>query len=389
MVSICCRNSSRSTSGSSSSPARTACSAIGRSGDPSRGRRASAPPRRRSCEWPRQPVPRLRGVQSVAGVSAAERFGRLAAMLPRALVALACFVLLAGCGDDAPLDEPTPQAELSPTATVAPPFDGRLEPAEAVLALVPTTATTLTVTDFDTIRVQLGVPDLTSADSMTDALGVLGASRAGDRAADRRVAARRQLRADAGLRVHPGRRGLGGPLHRTGGEGLRDPVPPRPAAGRRHPGGQGGCRSTRRSPGHAGGPPGRVGYGGRGRAGLGERAGLGLAGRRAGRLDVRAPGLHPGQRRPRGRRPTPSTSRPWTRRTRCTSSTTCRRSRSRSATTWRRSGWGRTATTCSPGSTSAGTGRCGTSRRRSVRRWATRRPAGSATPCRGHPRRPR
>ena len=89
-------------------------------------------------------------------------------MLPRAVVALACFVLLAGCGDDAPLDEPTPQAELSPTATVAPPFDGRLEPAEAVLALVPTTATTLTVTDFDTIRVQLGVPDLTSADLMTE-----------------------------------------------------------------------------------------------------------------------------------------------------------------------------------------------------------------------------
>jgi hypothetical protein len=96
------------------------------------------------------------------------RFGRLVAMLPRALVALACVALVAGCGDDAPLDASPPPDELSPTASVAPPFDGRLEPAEAVLALVPSTATTLTVTDFDAVRVQLGVPDLTSDDSVTE-----------------------------------------------------------------------------------------------------------------------------------------------------------------------------------------------------------------------------
>ena len=89
-------------------------------------------------------------------------------MLPRAVVALACALVVAGCGDDAPLDAPKPVDELSPTASVAPPFDGRLEPAEAVFAMVPSTATTLTVTDFDTIRVQLGVPDLTSADSMSE-----------------------------------------------------------------------------------------------------------------------------------------------------------------------------------------------------------------------------
>jgi hypothetical protein len=97
-----------------------------------------------------------------------QRFGRLGAMLPRALVALACLVLLAGCGDDEPFDEPTPLAERAPTATVAPPFDARLEPAEAVLSLVPSTATTLSVTDFDTVRVELGVPDLSSEDPVTE-----------------------------------------------------------------------------------------------------------------------------------------------------------------------------------------------------------------------------
>jgi len=86
-------------------------------------------------------------------------------MLPRTLVVLACVVLAAACGDDASLDQPTPRSEMAPTSTVAPPFDASLEPAEAVLAMVPTTATTLTVTDFDTIRVQLGVPDLTSEDT--------------------------------------------------------------------------------------------------------------------------------------------------------------------------------------------------------------------------------
>lgn len=49
-----------------------------------------------------------------------------------------------------------------------PSYDARSEPAQAVLALVPESATTLTVTDLDQIRSQLGVPDLTSQDLMSD-----------------------------------------------------------------------------------------------------------------------------------------------------------------------------------------------------------------------------
>ena len=88
-------------------------------------------------------------------------------MLPRVLGALACLVLVAGCEEAEP-EQPVPLAEQGPTATVAPPYDPDLEPAAAVLALVPSTATTLAVTDFDEVRVQLGVPDLTSADPMAD-----------------------------------------------------------------------------------------------------------------------------------------------------------------------------------------------------------------------------
>jgi hypothetical protein len=92
-------------------------------------------------------------------------------MLPRTLVVLAVLASLgsvAGCGDDGPPDEPTPISEMAPTATVAPPFDARLEPAEAVLSLVPVTATSVAVTDFDTVRVQLGVPDLTGESPAAD-----------------------------------------------------------------------------------------------------------------------------------------------------------------------------------------------------------------------------
>jgi hypothetical protein len=74
--------------------------------------------------------------------------------------------LLAGCGDDSPPppDEPEPLARLSGTPTYQP----RLEPAAAVLPLVPAAATTLTVTDLDEIRAQVGLPDLTSEDLMSD-----------------------------------------------------------------------------------------------------------------------------------------------------------------------------------------------------------------------------
>ncbi|GAB3774953.1 hypothetical protein FB382_003990 [Nocardioides ginsengisegetis] len=78
----------------------------------------------------------------------------------------ALLAALAGCGDDGPPppDVAPPPARLSGTPT----YDAGLEPAEAVLPLVPATATTLTVTDLDEVRVQLGVPDMTSDDLVTD-----------------------------------------------------------------------------------------------------------------------------------------------------------------------------------------------------------------------------
>ena len=93
-------------------------------------------------------------------------------MLPRTLVVLVSVLVpvagLSACGEEPPLDQPTPVAEMAPTSTVAPPFDPELEPAEGVLAMVPSSATTLTVTDFDEVRRQLGVPDLTSEYPMAD-----------------------------------------------------------------------------------------------------------------------------------------------------------------------------------------------------------------------------
>lgn len=73
---------------------------------------------------------------------------------------------LAGCADDA-VPEPAPAPATTPTRA-APLFDAREEPAQAVLALVPISAEVVTVTDWDTIRAQLGVPDLTSDDLATD-----------------------------------------------------------------------------------------------------------------------------------------------------------------------------------------------------------------------------
>lgn len=89
-------------------------------------------------------------------------------MLPRVLAALLPLTLLVGaCGDD-PVPEPVPLASLTPTTTVHPEFDPDRLPSTSVLGFVPSTATTLTVTDFDQVRVQLGMPDLTSEDLMAD-----------------------------------------------------------------------------------------------------------------------------------------------------------------------------------------------------------------------------
>lgn len=83
------------------------------------------------------------------------------------LVALAPSFLFAGCGDE-PIVAPTPLASPTPTTTEHPGYDAGREPSAAVLGFVPSTATTLTVTNFDEVRVQLGLPDLTSDDLMSE-----------------------------------------------------------------------------------------------------------------------------------------------------------------------------------------------------------------------------
>jgi hypothetical protein len=60
--------------------------------------------------------------------------------------------------NDPPPLPPTPQTAPVPT----PEYDEALEPSAAVLALVPTTASTLLVTDYEQVRLQMGLQDLTS-----------------------------------------------------------------------------------------------------------------------------------------------------------------------------------------------------------------------------------
>ena len=92
-------------------------------------------------------------------------------MLLRVVPALLTCLLVplaGGCAED-PAPRPSPRlADLPPDP--APPFDDRAEPAEAVLSLVPQQAEVVTVTDWDAVREQLGQPDLTSEDLMTDRL---------------------------------------------------------------------------------------------------------------------------------------------------------------------------------------------------------------------------
>ncbi len=89
--------------------------------------------------------------------------GRLAGHLLAPVLAV---TLLAGCSDVPPPDVPDtgPPPRLSGTPSYSP----RQEAAAAVLPFVPESATTLTVTDLDAVRAQLGVPELTSADLMSD-----------------------------------------------------------------------------------------------------------------------------------------------------------------------------------------------------------------------------
>jgi len=85
---------------------------------------------------------------------------RALASLP---VAVALAVLAAGC-EGAPAAAPTLSAIPSPATPI--PSTGPY----VALALVPTSATTVTVANFDQLRVRFGVPDLTSSDPMSDRL---------------------------------------------------------------------------------------------------------------------------------------------------------------------------------------------------------------------------
>ncbi|WP_372727214.1 hypothetical protein, partial [Nocardioides sp.] len=88
-------------------------------------------------------------------------------MSKRILAALLlCAGLATGCSDVPPPQVSPP--EPTPTVPGTPEYDATAEPATAVLPFVPEEATILTVTDFDQVRAQLGVPEMTSNDPLTD-----------------------------------------------------------------------------------------------------------------------------------------------------------------------------------------------------------------------------
>jgi hypothetical protein len=75
-----------------------------------------------------------------------------------ALVLVAVATLVAGCSDDS-----EPEVVRAPQASTAPPaYDATLEPAAAVMAIVPRDAVVLEVTDFDEVRLSLGYGALSS-----------------------------------------------------------------------------------------------------------------------------------------------------------------------------------------------------------------------------------
>lgn len=77
--------------------------------------------------------------------------------------AVASVSLTSGCSSDLP--EPTLAPPLDAGVDTGPPsYDPSLQPATAVLALVPEDATTLSVTDFDQVRLLLGASLLTGED---------------------------------------------------------------------------------------------------------------------------------------------------------------------------------------------------------------------------------
>jgi len=74
-------------------------------------------------------------------------------------------LMLGGCAGEETKILP-PEVEVEPVVT--PTFDGSLEPAAAVLALVPQDVVTITVTDFEQVRLQMGLQDLTTEDERKD-----------------------------------------------------------------------------------------------------------------------------------------------------------------------------------------------------------------------------
>lgn len=82
----------------------------------------------------------------------------------RVAVLASALLLTGGCADDTMILPP----EVDAPEVVTPTFDGSLEAAAAVLPLVPAEVATLTVTDFEQVRLQMGLPDLTSADKRKD-----------------------------------------------------------------------------------------------------------------------------------------------------------------------------------------------------------------------------
>lgn len=88
-------------------------------------------------------------------------------------------LLLGACQSPEPPAAPRAVASVEPEP--APAYDEEAEPAEAVLSLVPQSADVVTVVDWHQVRAQLGQPDLTSEDLMTDRLAFW--ERAGSEAA--------------------------------------------------------------------------------------------------------------------------------------------------------------------------------------------------------------
>ena len=80
-------------------------------------------------------------------------------------MALLVAVLVGGCADDDPQSAP-PAAASSEIADPA--YDDALEPSAAVLALVPDDVQTVTVTDFDQVRLELGAGELTDQSTPED-----------------------------------------------------------------------------------------------------------------------------------------------------------------------------------------------------------------------------